>query len=254
MSLRNLTNTDYLFDPPKEQTDWVNHFLGSIEEPNGSLERGEFSTSAVPMTQSDHRTTSTLNNITVSSKTPPRWSSKNFRPVTCEASPPLHNIRSSPPTNITSQPPTNVISQPPTNILSQPPTNITSQPPTNISSQPPPTNITFFLQYPAAENLPSEEQPIPTPAMSSSSTPPTPEKTFFEKHNIMKWVIDDEDDGDILGLTSSQVGLVNMKLEVDDDVRASTGARYVLFTLKKREKKNFVSFQEENFPAGDLSE
>jgi len=41
----------------------------------------------------------------------------------------------------------------------------------------------------------------------------------------MKWVIDDEDDGDILGLTSSQVGLENMKLEVDDDVRASTGAR-----------------------------
>jgi len=251
MSLRNLTNTDYWFHPPQEQTDWVNHFLGSIEETNESLERRESSTSAVTMTQSDHRTTSTLNNITVSGKTPPRWSSKNFRPVTCGASPPLHNIRSSPPTNILSQPTTNITSQPTTNISSQPTTNILSQPPTNISSQPttniasqpttnilsqpttniisqPPTNITFFLQYPAAENLPSEEQPIATPAVSSSSTPTTPEKTFFEKHNIMKWVIDDEDDGDILGLTSSQVGLENMKLEADDDVRASTGARYFL--------------------------
>jgi len=54
----------------------------------------------------------------------------------------------------------------------------------------------------------------------------------------MKWVIDDEDDGDILGLTSSQVGLENMKLEADDDVRASTGARKRISLLETSQSED----------------
>merc|ERR1712232_195166 len=73
-------------------------------------------------------------------------------------------------------------------------------------------SLLFTLQYPAvAEDLPSGQQP--TPVVSSSSPPTTPEKIFFEKHNIMKWVIDDQDDGDILGLVSSKVE--NIKLEAE---------------------------------------
>ena len=187
MSQINLTNNVWT-EPSQEQSDWANHFLRSIEEPPGSSERRK-SSSPVKQSHHSHSTTSPLNNITVSrvsSQTKPRWSSENFRPVSSEASST-----------------------------------------DNVSSPP---SLLFTLQYPEAEVLPSSEQPSPTPVkdrglVSTSSPPTTPEKIFFEKHNIMKWVIDDQDDGDILGLTSSQsqeiseIALENMKLEADTEVK-----------------------------------
>merc|ERR1719336_2545149 len=44
---------------------------------------------------------------------------------------------------------------------------------------------------------------IPSPVIVTSSdkkSPSSPEKQFFEEHNIMKWVIDDQDRSDIPGL------------------------------------------------------
>jgi len=88
----------------------------------------------------------------------------------------------------------------------------------NVTSPP---SLLFTLQYPG--DLLSSQQP--TPVVSTSSPPTTPEKIFFEKHNIMKWVIDDQDDGDILGLASSQsqeisqIALENMKIEADTEVK-----------------------------------
>ena len=168
--------------PPQEESEWVNHLLRSIDEPDGCSERRE---SSSPV---NHSSSSHLNNITVSSEIKPRWSSENFRLVSSEASLPLS-----------------------TETQSQ----ITS-----------PHSLLFSLQYPAAEDLPSMQQPIPTPAVSTSSPPTTPEKIFFEKHNIMKWVIDDQDDGDVLSLAS----LENIKLEDNNQVRPPPSAMYVVQT------------------------
>ena len=62
-------------------------------------------------------------------------------------------------------------------------------------------------EAPAPTQSPHEAQrSYPTQALPLQSTaqspPPSPEKRFFEKHNIMKWVIDDQDNGDIPGLSS----------------------------------------------------
>jgi len=163
--------------PPQEESEWVNHLLRSIDEPDGCSERRESSSPVKHHSSSSH-----LNNITVSSEIKPQWSSENFRLVSSEASLPLS-----------------------TETQSQ----ITS-----------PHSLLFSLQYPAAEDLPSMQQPIPTPAVSTSSPPTTPEKIFFEKHNIMKWVIDDQDDGDVLSLAS----LENIKLKDNNQVRPPPSA------------------------------
>jgi len=163
--------------PPQEESEWVNHLLRSVDEPDGRSERRESSSPVKHHSSSSH-----LNNITVSSEIKPRWSSENFRLVSSEASLPLS-----------------------TETQSQ----ITS-----------PHSLLFSLQYPAAEDLPSMQQPIPTPAVSTSSPPTTPEKIFFEKHNIMKWVIDDQDDGDVLSLAS----LENIQLEDNNQVRSPPSA------------------------------
>ena len=205
MSLTNITNT-VRTNLPQEQSDWVNHFLRSIDEPAELSERRK-SASPVPVNDS-HQTSSTVsttlapNNITVSSEPKPRWSSENFRLVSSGASLPLNTDE------------------------------------VNQVTVPPSPNIPFIAhQYPvaAAEELPSPSVQQPTPAaVSASSAPVSPEKTFFEKHNIMKWVIDDQDDGDIPGLGSStvtsQIAVEDIKLEGTIEVKAppSSSARYAV--------------------------
>ena len=185
-----------------KQSDWANHFLRSLGEPVRFSER---KISSPPPTvknshysSSDVSTTLPLNKIPLSSEPKPRWSSENFRVVSSGAS---FNTD-------------------------------------HVTQASPPANIPFILSYPAAENLPAVQQPSQTPAVSTSSPPLTPEKKFFEKHNIMKWVIDDQDDGDIPGLSSShsqgscpvtsQIAVEDLKLEENTEVKACPTARYVV--------------------------
>ena len=69
----------------------------------------------------------------------------------------------------------------------------------------PPHSQGLTISVPEAP-APTQSPSYPTQALplqlTATSPPPSPEKRFFEKHNIMKWVIDDQDDGDIPGLSS----------------------------------------------------
>jgi len=58
----------------------------------------------------------------------------------------------------------------------------------------------FLISVPEGNSLATA---VPIPASSYMKTPPmSPETRFLEKHNIMKWVIDDQDEGDIPGLSA----------------------------------------------------
>ena len=62
----------------------------------------------------------------------------------------------------------------------------------------------FLLSVPEGNSLATA---VPIPASSYMKTPPmSPETRFLEKHNIMKWVIDDQDEGDIPGLSAGISG------------------------------------------------
>jgi len=62
----------------------------------------------------------------------------------------------------------------------------------------------FLISVPEGNSLPTA---VCIPASSYMKTPPmSPETRFLEKHNIMKWVIDDQDEGDIPGLPAGISG------------------------------------------------
>lgn len=87
-----------------------------------------------------------------------------------------------------------------------------------IESPSPPTDESGLLLPPPSSSPVSQVTPPPPPPSSSISTittlqpaqlfpnttspPASPEKQFFDRHNIMKWVIDDGDQSDIPELLS----------------------------------------------------
>ena len=67
-----------------------------------------------------------------------------------------------------------------------------------------PADQHFLISVPEGNSLPTA---LPIPASSYMKTPPmSPETRFLEKHSIMKWVIDDQDEGDIPGLSAGISG------------------------------------------------
>merc|ERR1719410_3013454 len=75
--------------------------------------------------------------------------------------------------------------------------------PTSTSPFRPPEQH-FLVSVPEGNSLPTA---VCIPASSYMKTPPmSPETRFLEKHNIMKWVIDDQDEGDIPGLSAGISG------------------------------------------------
>jgi len=72
--------------------------------------------------------------------------------------------------------------------------------PAGPSSPSQPTGQYFLLSVPGPDSLPTA---VSIPTNSYMKTPPmSPETRFLEKHNIMKWVIDDQDEGDIPELSA----------------------------------------------------
>lgn len=63
----------------------------------------------------------------------------------------------------------------------------------------------FLISVPEGNSLPTA---VCIPASSYMKTPPmSPETRFLENHSIMKWVIDDQDQGDIPGLSGLSAGI-----------------------------------------------
>jgi len=63
----------------------------------------------------------------------------------------------------------------------------------------------FLISVPEGNSLPTA---VCIPASSYMKTPPmSPETRFLENHSIMKWVIDDQDEGDIPGLSGLSAGI-----------------------------------------------
>jgi len=114
-------------------------------------------------------------------------------------------------------------------VISPPPLIKTNSSP--LSASTPVNRVSVIASTPSitVKNIKQEQEPT-----SSTSAPASPSKRFFEKNNIMKWVIDDTDHNDIPDLPllqkskkrkldlvtppSTSVTLKQEKLIEDDDV------------------------------------
>merc|ERR1712170_96774 len=69
-----------------------------------------------------------------------------------------------------------------------------------VTPPPPPSSISTITTL-------QPVQLFPTNITNNSSPPASPEKQFFERHNIMKWVIDDGDQSDIPELSHAPLSV-----------------------------------------------
>jgi len=121
-------------------------------------------------------------------------------------------------------------------VVSPPPIKTNSSP---SSASTPVNRVSVIASTPSitVKNIKQEQEPT-----SSTSAPASPSKRFFEKNNIMKWVIDDTDHNDIPDLPQLQKSK-KRKL----DLQPSTSLTSTSVTLKQEKPiEDDVSYQ--HFP------
>ena len=109
--------------------------------------------------------------------------------------------------------------------------------PSALTSPSPPPDQSFLISVPEGNSLPTA---VFIPASSYMKTPPmSPETRFLEKHSVLRWVIDDQDEGDIPGLSAGISGgplsqptatvTSPPALDIKTEVKPSPRPRYICF-------------------------
>ena len=190
----------------ENEEDWAADFLAAVTGPDSGGDRGT-SPSEDNSVSPEEKITKILElKVPVSNDAKPQgaiaveniWDPNFVKTAGCSVSPsenlvPLYIV------DITAPPSTEE-----SFILPQsPPEEVGDSFPSPPSTSLPPDQH-FLLSVPEGNSLPTA---VTIPASSYMKTPPmSPETRFLEKHDIMKWVIDDQDEGDIPGLSAGISG------------------------------------------------
>lgn len=191
----------------ENEEDWAADFLAAVAGPDSGGDRGA-SLSEDNSVSPEEKITKILEfKVPVSNDTKPQGSiaveniwDPNFVKTAGSSVSPSENLVPLYIVDITAPPSTEesfILPQSPPEEVGD---SFTSPPSTFL-----PPDQHFLLSVPEGNSLPTA---VSIPASSYMKTPPmSPETRFLEKHDIMKWVIDDQDEGDIPGLSAGISGV-----------------------------------------------